>query len=159
MKVIMKNIPLFLFVFSVITAIINIVFFQAEAVESFLVCLLVINYGFGGIWAFIGHYFLSDKVAESIGWPINNPFQKEVAFTSLAFGIVAILAIAFRGDYLIAAVLTPSIFLLGAASIHIKEIIKNKNMSSGNAGPILYISDILVPLALIILLLFYKIGV
>jgi len=109
-----------------------------------------------GFWAFMGHYFMPDKIAEFIGWPAGNPFQKEVAFANLTFGIMGILAFFFRGNYLIAAVLSPSIFLLGAASVHIKEISKNKNMSPGNAGPILYVSGILVPAILLILLLFYK---
>jgi hypothetical protein len=32
----------------------------------------------GGIGGFFGHVFISDSVAESIGWPTGNPFQLEV---------------------------------------------------------------------------------
>jgi hypothetical protein len=38
----------------------------------------------------MGHYFLSDPVAESIGWPTGNPFQLEVGFANLAVGILVL---------------------------------------------------------------------
>ena len=152
----MKNFPIVFLVLSIIVAFGSVIFLKTNLVETLLISLLVINYGFGGLWAFMGHYFMPDKIAEFIGWPAGNPFQKEVAFANLAFGVMGILAFFLRGNYLIAAVLSPSIFLLGAASVHIKEISKNKNMSPGNAGPILYVSGILVPAILLILLLFYK---
>ena len=154
----MKNFPIVFLILSIIVAFGSVIFLKTNLIETFLISLLVINYGFGGLWAFMGHYFMQDKIAKFIGWPAGNPFQKEVAFANLAFGTMGILALFFRGNYLIAAVLGPSIFLFGAASTHIKEISKNKNMSPGNAGPVLYISGILVPIALILLLLFYKIG-
>ena len=47
--------------------------------EILLIWLLVINIGFGGLYAFSGHLFAADEVAASIGWPAGNPFQTEVA--------------------------------------------------------------------------------
>ena len=36
---------------------------------------IVIIIGFGSIWGFVGHMFLSDSVAKSIGWATGSPFQ------------------------------------------------------------------------------------
>ena len=154
----MKNFPIVFLILSIIVASGYVIFFKTNLIETFLISLLVINYGIGGLWAFMGHYFRADQTAKFIGWPAGNPFQKEIAFTNLAFGIMGILALFFRGNYLIAAVLGPSIFLFGAASVHIKEISKNKNMSPGNAGPVLYISGILVPVILISFLVIYMLN-
>jgi len=155
----MKNLPIVLLILSVVVGFGWVVFLKTSLIETVLVSGLFFNYGLGGAWAFMGHYFRSDQVARFIGWSAGNPFQKEVAFANLSFGIMGVLALFFRGDYLIGAVLGPSIFLLGAGSVHIKEIAKNKNMSLGNAGPVLYICDILLPITLIILLIYYKLGV
>ncbi len=152
----MRNFPIVILGLSIITALGYVVILKTSLTETFLVSLIFFNYGIGGLWAFTGHYFRPDQTAKFIGWPAGNPFQKEVAFANLAFGIMGILVLFFRGDYLIAAVVGPSIFLFGAASVHIKEIVNNKNLSSGNAGSILYISDILIPVVLFILLFFYK---
>ena len=46
--------------------------------EVFLVWFLFIMVGIGCIVAFIGHVFLSNMVAATIGWPAGNPFQLEV---------------------------------------------------------------------------------
>jgi hypothetical protein len=43
--------------------------------EILLLWLLVVNTGFGGLYAFSGHLFAADEVAASIGWPAGNPFQ------------------------------------------------------------------------------------
>jgi hypothetical protein len=107
-----------------------------------------------GLYSFIGHWFISDKVAESIGWPKNNPFQKEIAFTNLAFGCLGICCIWFGKEFWMATAIGYSIFLLGAAVVHIIEIIKEKNLNIGNAGPILF-ADILIPIILLILVIIF----
>ena len=102
----------------------------------------------------MGHAFSSKKVGEYIGWPSGNPFQFEVAITNLSFGILGVLCIWFRDNFWIATVIGFSVFALGAAYVHIRDIIKNKNHSPGNAGPPLY-SDILKPTFLAGLLIAY----
>lgn len=47
--------------------------------QILLLWLLAISTGFGGIYAFMDHAFGANEVAESIGWPTDNPFQTEVA--------------------------------------------------------------------------------
>jgi hypothetical protein len=123
--------------------------------EVFLVWFLFIMIGIGCIWAFIGHIFMSNFVATSIGWPAGNPFQLEVGVANLAFGILGILSIKIRDNFLLATVIAASIFLLGAGIVHITNIMQTGNMAPGNAGFALLI-DILIPVVLIILMVGYK---
>ena len=62
----------------------------------YLVCLLPISVGFGGLMAFLGHALRADEIARSIGWPTGNPFQFEVAVANLAFGVLGLLSLKFR---------------------------------------------------------------
>jgi len=124
-------------------------------IRTFLLSFLVVSVGFGSIWAFIGHAFLSAQVAESIGWASGSPFQIEVAFANLAIGILGILCYFFRDNFWLATVIVSSVFLLGAAYVHMINIISYSNYSVGNAGSIFFM-DIIGPVILIILLILYK---
>ena len=118
-----------------------------------LLWLLVINVGLSGMWAFIGHTLFAEQVAESIGWPAGNPFQTEVAVANLAIGTLGILCYWIRGNFWSAAVIATAIWLLGAATIHVREIVVAGNYNPGNAG-LIFILDILNPLLLIVLLIY-----
>lgn len=122
--------------------------------EILLLWLLVINTGFGGLYAFMGHTFAANEVAESIGWPAGNPFQTEVAVANLAIAALGILSYWIRGNFWTAAVVATSIWLLGAAAIHVKEMVEG-NYNPGNAGVIFYM-DIIGPLLLIALLVYSR---
>jgi hypothetical protein len=123
--------------------------------EILLIWLLVINTGFGGLYAFSGHLFAADEVAASIGWPAGNPFQTEVAVANLAIGTLGILSYWIRGNFWTAAVIATSIWLLGAAAIHVREIVGEGNYNPGNAGVVFYM-DIIGPLLLIALLIYSR---
>ena len=125
-------------------------------VEIFLLSLLVITVGFGSLWASIGHLFFANQVASYIGWAAGSPFQSEVAFTNLAFGILGLLCYWIRGNFWTATVIGISVFYLGAAITHISNMIASNNYSSGNVGADLVL-NILVPLLLVGLLVAYKI--
>ena len=62
-----------------------------------------------------------------------------------------------RGDFWSATVIAFAVFGIGAAYGHIRDIRLRHNYASGNAGPILYINDILLPLLLIVLLIAYRV--
>ena len=94
---------------------------RKRILEIFLLYFLVIGYGFGSIWGFVGHTFLADQVAESIGWAAGSPFQTELAFYHLGFGILGILAVWIRGSFLTAVALGKSVFAYGAAFVHIRD--------------------------------------
>jgi len=138
----------------VVVSVLQITIAKTPIIETLLVNFLVINVGISSLYAFMGHAFSSKKVAEYIGWPSGNPFQFEVAITNLSFGILGVLCIWFRDNFWIATVIVFSVFALGAAYGHIRDMIKNKNHSPGNTGPPLY-SDILKPVFLVGLLIAY----
>jgi hypothetical protein len=125
-------------------------------VEIFLLSLLVITVGFGSLWAFIGHAFFANQVASYIGWASGSPFQMEVAFTNLAFGVLGLLCFKIRGNFWTATVIGVSVFYLGAAIGHVSNMFSTSNYSAGNVGADLVL-NILVPLLLIGLLVAYKV--
>jgi hypothetical protein len=51
---------------------------RERILETFLLYLFAVGVAGSGIGGFFGHFFLSDSVAESTGWPVGNPFQLEV---------------------------------------------------------------------------------
>lgn len=104
-------------------------------------CLFAI--GLNYIYNFVVHVFFAETSASFIGWP-NSPFQYEVGFASLGFGVVGLLA--FRRDFglRLAAVTGPAFFLWGAAGGHLYQMIANHNFSPGNAGVIFW-TDIFLP--------------
>jgi len=113
--------------------------------------LTVIIIGFGGLWSFVGHFFLSDMVAERIGWATGSPFQIELAFYLLGTTLAGILAVWLRGQMLIALVISKSVFWYGAAYVHILDAATNANFAPYNVGSVL-IGDIVFPTLLLYLL-------
>jgi uncharacterized membrane protein YphA (DoxX/SURF4 family) len=126
---------------------------RSRVLEVILLWLLAVGVGATGIFAFMGHTFRADQVAESIGFPPNNPFQWEVAWANLAFGVLGILCI-WRRDFWWPTAIGSAVFLWGAAWGHIYQAVEHDNHAVNNTGPILY-TDILVPLVILILLFVY----
>jgi hypothetical protein len=105
-----------------------------------------------GVSGFIfasGHLFMPAPVAESIGWA-TSPFQWEVGLANLAYGVLGVTASSFDRDYTLAAIIVFAIFLLGAAVGHVRSMIRDHNVSPGNAGYIFWF-DVLAPVLLIVL--------
>ena len=121
-----------------------------HASEVFLVWLLVVWAGIGGVFAFLSHTLLANQTAMAIGWPTGNPFQSEVAVANLAVGVLGILCYWIRGSFWLATVIATSVWLGGDAVVHIYDIVVNQNYHPGNAGLPFYF-DILLPLLLIVL--------
>ena len=86
-----------------------------------------------------------DSIAASIGWEAGSPFQLELGFASLGTAILGILCLWLRGWFWLAPIVSRSVFLLGAAYVHLADILATGNLAPGNAGPIL-LYDIGVPL-------------
>lgn len=128
---------------------------KGRIVEIFLLWLLVLPVGLGGLWAFMGHTLFAEETAEFIGWPAGNPFQTEVAVANLTVGTLGILCYWIRGNFWIAAVIAASVWKLGAVATHIREIVVAGNYNPGNAGILFYMS-IVVPLILIALLVYLE---
>jgi len=77
-----------------------------------------------GIGGFFGHFFISDPVAGSIGWPTGNPFQLEVGFANLAVGILGIVAMGRRDGFREATVIAVTVLGVGATIVHASDIIE-----------------------------------
>jgi len=101
---------------------------------------------FIGFW---GHVFKSDMIADFIGWQKGSFFQKELEYTELGQAIGGILCIWMGREFYLAtiAIITP--LYVGAAIVHIQEMIKSKNFKPGNAFMVL--PDLLMPFTLILL--------
>jgi Family of unknown function (DUF6790) len=127
---------------------------KGRVAEIFLLWLLVISVGLTSVFAFIAHTVFADATAASIGWPAGNPFQSEVAVANLAVGILGILCYWIRGNFWIATVIGFSVWWLGDAVVHIRSIVVEANYAPNNAGVTFYL-DILVPVMLIALLVYY----
>lgn len=122
-------------------------------VELLLLYLLAVNVGIGGILAWYGHTFMAAEIARKIGWQPGSPFQFEVAVADLSWGVCGVLCIWLRQNFWAATGIGSSVFLLGCAFGHIRQIFQQGNMAEYNAGPVLWIGDLGVPVAILVLLL------
>jgi hypothetical protein len=122
-----------------------------KVLEITFLYFMVIQVGLGGIMAFIMHVFFGAKTAAMIGWAAGSPFQYEVGVADLAFGVTALLVPWIRGTYWIAAALVNAIFLLGCSVGHVISLVKSGNTAAYNAGPVLFISDIAIPISILVL--------
>ena len=78
------------------------------------------------------HTVFAKKTAANIGWQTNG-FQYEIGFGSFGMGIAGF--VAAGTDQTVAWVcvsIAASVFLLGAAANHFREMIKDKNFAPGN---------------------------
>jgi hypothetical protein len=115
--------------------------------EIFLLYLFGVGVAGGGIGGFFGHFFISDVVAESIGWPKGNPFQLEVGFANLALGILGIVALGRRDGFREATVIAVTVLGVGATIVHIMDIVQTGNLAPGNT--LQNVSNLLKPALLI----------
>lgn len=134
----------------IVTTIINPAIRDVQAIATnLLLYQLVITVVLTGIQGFLGHVFKSDMIADFIGWEKGSPFQKELGYAELGYGISGILCIWMSKDFWLATIVTFSTLFIGATIVHIKETIKNKNFKPGNFFMIL--PDLITPLSLIVL--------
>lgn len=88
---------------------------NAVAVEKILSWFVFWTIGVAYFYNFVFHVFFGEMAAKFIGWA-DSPFQLEVGMASLGCSVVGFLA-AFRSfDLRLAAILSPAIFMLGAAA-------------------------------------------
>ncbi len=127
---------------------------KPEKTAILLLSLIVMCIGMQGIFAFSGHAFKPDFIAQQIGWPTGSPFQFEVAIANLSFGILGILCIWLRGKFWLATVTGSTVFLWGAAYGHFVQMAKGDH-SPYNTGIFLYAGDIFIPLIIFVLTIYY----
>lgn len=123
---------------------------RGDAAGRFLAWVLLLPIGVTGLWAGIAHVAFPKVAAAHIGWEVS-PFQYEVGVADLAVGITAILAFWRPWEFRAAAVCAASVFLLGDAIGHVRQMLVAGNFAPGNAGVPFYM-DIIAPLLAIALL-------
>jgi hypothetical protein len=144
-----RNLPAALFIAALVLA--ATLRDREAAAERFLSWVLLLPIGVTGLWAALFHLFFPALAAAHIGWQ-TSPFQFEVGVADLAIGVTACLA--FRRDlgFKAAAVIVASVFLLGAAVGHVRQMLTAGNFAPGNAGVPFFI-DIFAPALALALLI------
>src|SRR5271155_1747628 len=146
---VLQNLPALLFVVALAVAAMR--GRHGLAAERFLSWILLLPIGVTGLWAGAFHVFFPATAAALIGWEVS-PFQFEVGMADLAIGLTACISFWRDLNFKAAAVSVASIFLLGDAVGHVRQMLIAGNFAPGNAGVPFYM-DIICPLLAIALLL------
>ncbi len=114
-------------------------------VEKIFFWFLFFSIGCAYLYNGILHAGAPDLAAKFIGWA-NSPFQIELGFASIGFGVVGLIAPWKSLHMRFAAIAPVACFLWGAAGVHVRSMIADGNFAAGNAGVVFW-TDILIPLA------------
>lgn len=125
----------------------------AKTIELFLLYQIVFSLGLTSMMAFFGLTFLADYIAQLTDWA-PCPFEQQLANVNLAFGVLGILSIWYRGLFWMATVIGFSVWIISDGIQHFYHFIVRQNGSAGNIGVPLY-TDFVVPIILLILLFLY----
>lgn len=123
---------------------------QERRIEIVMIFLLALGVAGSGIGGFFAHLFLSDMVADSVGWPAGNPFQLEVGFANLAVGILGIIAVGRRDGFREATVIAATTFSVGATVVHLLDVVQTGNLAPGNT--LQNVDNLIGPIFLVIFL-------
>lgn len=152
--------PVFMSTIALLAVIIHVTFMKQRSakkiVEVTLLYLLVISVGAGALIAGFMHVFNGPATAEMIGWQPGSPFQYEVGVADMAFGLICVLCVLFRGSFWLAAIIANSFFLFGCMIGHIRSLAESGNLAAYNIGPNIIIADMILPLLLIGLYIVYQ---
>lgn len=159
---ILSNFTLTFIVIGLFFSLISIYKNKKRLSKSFIIEALLKYYcffGYGITWTYnaVMHIVFHKMAAAFIGWD-DSPFQLEVGYASLGYGILGLICIKDNFYLRLGLVISSTFFLWGAAIGHIYEIVEKQNYASGNAGIMLW-SGILMPVISIVLLyLSYKVN-
>src|SRR6202042_2011684 len=151
-RFVLQNLPALLLIVALLVATARR--HRGPIAERFLSWILLLPIGITGLWAGAFHVFLPATAAALIGWQVS-PFQFEVGMADLAIGVTACIAFWRDLSFKAAAVCAASVFLLGDAIGHVREMMVAGNFASGNAGLPFYM-DIICPTLAIILVIVAK---
>jgi hypothetical protein len=121
----------------------------SSASQTLLLYHLTVTVGLTGILGGYGHLFMGDRIAKSIGWPTGSLFQVELGYCCLGMGVLGVMCFWYRDNFWLATIVFTTVFMVGAALLHAKEMIQKGNFNPGNA--ITTLPDLLIPATLFIL--------
>src|ERR1700722_13702797 len=148
-RFLLQNLPAVLFLLALLIAAAT-TRRDGPVAERFLSWILLLPIGVTGLWAGTFHVFFPKTAASLIGWQVS-PFQFEVGMADFAIGVTACIAFWRNLGFKAGAVCAASVFLLGDAIGHMREMVVTGNFAPGNAGVPFYM-DIIGPLSAIALL-------
>ncbi len=133
---------------------------KKELFELLILYQIVVNIGILSLLSAFALLYAPKMVADSLGWP-TCPFQHELGNVNLAFGVLGILCIWFRGNFWTATIIGASIWLLGDGIGHLALIYSagdgaSTATSAGINNWIMLITDFLIPITLLLLLFAYR---
>ncbi|MDQ3636862.1 MAG: hypothetical protein M3426_02545 [Actinomycetota bacterium] len=117
---------------------------KRKVAETLLGWSLPLNLGVLETLWFVRH-LRKGRSAEGGGQPAADRVLSELAVAHLAFGVLGLLALRFRGMFWFATVVGQAVFLGGVAAVNAREILKDK----------MYLFDVLMSLAHVGLLMVY----
>ena len=127
---------------------------KAKIIEILLLYQIVFSLGITSLVAFLGLSFMAEYIAELTQWPAS-PFEQQMANVNLAFGILGLMSIFYRGDFWLAVIVGFSIWILSDGFHHLYQALMAHNLSSGNIGVPMW-TDFIVPIILLVLLYFHR---
>ena len=125
---------------------------KAQILNVILLYIFVFFVGLGGLMAALAHSLWAKETALKIGWQPGSPFQFDMAMANLAFGVLGILCIWFRGDFWTATGIGVAVLLLGCTYGHVREIVVHHNYAPYNAGVGIFFYDAVIPVLILGLL-------
>ncbi|MGD2049775.1 MAG: hypothetical protein PVH03_09775 [Chloroflexota bacterium] len=147
---------IFIFTFLPLLLAAGVILFDASVssrerrLEVLLIFIFSIGVAGSGIGGFFGHFFLSDIVAESVGWPTGSPFQLEMGFANLAIGVLGVIAASRRDGFREATVIAVTVLGVGATIVHLMDIVETGNLAPGNT--LQNVGNLVKPALLIVIL-------
>jgi len=118
----------------------------SERATAFLLYQLTVGLGVAGLIVFVGHALRPAETAARIGWPTSPNFQYELGAVGLGMAIASLLSTLIRNrHYWLGVALSPSIFMILAASNHLRDALAG-NLASYNVVTV--VPDLLIPATL-----------
>jgi len=133
-RFVLENFPATMFICAL--AIATLLPGRPPTAERYLSWLLLMTVGLQGLWGGITHVVFPQTGARYIGWQ-TSPFQTEIGFADLAMGVTAIVSFWQGLPFKAAIVIYASVFYLGVAWVHLRDLQRTGNRAKGNFGGLL----------------------
>jgi hypothetical protein len=121
--------------------------------KTYLLYLYFFHVGLMGMLTAYAHVFRPLQTSASIGWA-TSPYEYEVGMADLTVGVLGVLCLKFRGDFWLATAIANAVWLLGDAVGHIRQMTLYNNQAANNSG-IFLVTEILMPLVILLLTVYY----
>src|SRR5258708_4704826 len=126
----------------------------AAIAGTYLLYLLFFYVGLMGVLTAYAHVFRPVETSASIGWS-TSPYEYEVGMADLTVGVLGVLCLKFRDDFWLATAIANTVWLLGDAVGHVRQMVLNGDYATNNSGLFL-VMEFIMPLLILGLVLFHR---